>query len=242
MHKIPNAQYNLAQPGSLSVRVATRVRSRMFEMFMAEFDPSETDQILDIGVTSEREYSSSNYFEALYPHKHQITAAGLDDASFLEDIYPGLRFRFADVRNLPFEDNTFDYVHSSAVLEHVGGYLSQQQMLSECLRVARKGVCLTTPNPWFPIEFHTQIPLLHWLPKPWFRRILISLGQSDLASEDNLNLTTEGEIRRMSISHENWSFRFASAKLLGLKSNLVVFARKGVPGATDPRRLGSSPL
>lgn len=226
MRKTPNAQYNLARPDSLSVRVATRVRCRMFEMFMAEFDPSETDQILDIGVTSDREYSSSNYFEALYPHKHTITAAGLDDASFLEDTYPGLRFRFADVRNLPFDDNAFDYVHSSAVLEHVGDYLNQQKMLSECLRVARKGVCLTTPNPWFPIEFHTQIPLLHWLPKPWFRRILIWRGQSDLALEANLNLITESEIRRMCANHPGWSYRFASAKLLCLKSNLIVFARK----------------
>lgn len=108
MRKMPNAQYNLAEPGSLSVRVANRVRHRMFAMFMAEFDPSETEQVLDIGVTSAQQYSSSNYFETLYPYKHRITAAGLDDARFLEDIYPSLHFQFADVRSLPFDDNTFD--------------------------------------------------------------------------------------------------------------------------------------
>jgi ubiquinone/menaquinone biosynthesis C-methylase UbiE len=233
MRKVPNAQYNLAEPRSLSVRVATRMRHRMFGMFMAEFEPSEADQILDIGVTSDQTYSSSNYFEALYPYKHRITAAGLDDASFLEDLYPGLRFQFADACRLPFDNNVFDYVHSSAVLEHVGGYRNQQQMLLECLRVARKGICLTTPNPWFPIEFHTQMPLLHWLPKSSFRSILLLCGQRELASEANLNLITEREIRCMSTNQPGWSFRFASTRLLGFKSNLVVFARNLAHGGRN---------
>src|ERR1035437_7728857 len=96
MYKKPNAQYNLADPGSMSVRVATRVRSRIFAMFMEEFSPTETDEVLDLGVTSDQSYESSNYFESLYPYKNRITAAGIDDASFLSDTYPGVRFQFAD--------------------------------------------------------------------------------------------------------------------------------------------------
>src|ERR1017187_1176600 len=91
MYKKPNAQYNLADPSSLSVRLATRVRARMFAMFMSEFNPTATDDVLDLGVTSDESYASSNYFEALYPYKNRIPAAGLDDASFLSNIYPGLR-------------------------------------------------------------------------------------------------------------------------------------------------------
>jgi hypothetical protein len=161
MYKKPNAQYNLADPGSMSVRVATRVRSRIFAMFMEEFSPTETDEVLDLGVTSDQGYESSNYFESLYPYKNRITAAGIDDASFLSDTYPGVRFQFADALNLPFDASTFDYVHSSAVLEHVGSYANQQRMVAECLRVARKGICLPTPNRWFPLELHTQLPM-HW--------------------------------------------------------------------------------
>ena len=89
-------------------------------------------------------------------------------ARFLEQMYPGVRFLIADALNLPFSDGSFDYVHSSAVLEHVGSAANQKRMVAECLRVARKGVCLTTPNRWFPVEFHTQLPLVHWLPKPAF--------------------------------------------------------------------------
>jgi hypothetical protein len=61
-----------------------------------------------------------DYFEMLYPYKDKIVAAGIDDARFLEELYPGLRFVHADALDLPFEDGAFDYVHSSAVLEHVG--------------------------------------------------------------------------------------------------------------------------
>src|SRR5437016_4435279 len=92
----PNAQLNLAAPGSLSVRVATRVRRRMFDVFFQTLAPGERDTVLDIGVTSDQSYESSNYFEALHPWKHRITAAGLDDAGFLERQYPGVRFVPAD--------------------------------------------------------------------------------------------------------------------------------------------------
>lgn len=79
-----------------------------------------------------------------------------------------------DARDLPFPDNSFDYVFSNAVIEHVGGRDGARQMLAESVRVARLGAFHTTPNRWFPFETHTRLPLLHWLPRRWqpaaFRR------------------------------------------------------------------------
>jgi hypothetical protein len=226
MARTVNAQYNLAQPDSLAIRIATKVRGDMFRMFAARFPFTETDLVLDLGVTSDQSYASSNYFEQLYPWKDRITAAGIDDARFLEDQYPGLRFVHADALDLPFPDASFDYVHSSAVLEHVGSFENQRRMIAECVRVARKGICLTTPNRWFPVEFHTQLPLLHWLPKAWFRRILSGMGQKELAREENLNLMTERELREAVKDIESWSFQVEHARLAGLKSNLVLFGRR----------------
>lgn len=221
-----NAQYNLARPDSLSIRIATKVRHDIFRMLSREFDFASTDLVLDLGVTSDQSYTSSNYFEMLYPYKDRIVAAGIDDARFLEELYPGLRFVHADALDLPFEDGAFDYVHSSAVLEHVGCFENQRRMVAECVRVARKGICLTTPNRWFPVEFHTQLPLLHWLPKTWFRRILQGLGQTELAKEKNLNLMTERDLRKAVEGVSDWSFIFDEARLLGLRSNLVLFGRR----------------
>src|SRR5215467_12489262 len=97
----PNAQYNLSAPDSLVARVAADVRGKLYESFAREFRFDEFDEVLDLGVTSDRSYSSSNYFERLYPYKHRITAAGIDDARFLEDQYKGVRFVYANALELP---------------------------------------------------------------------------------------------------------------------------------------------
>src|SRR5690349_90505 len=108
---MPNAQYNVASPESLPVRIAGRQRRRMFEMFVGTCAPGPNDTILDVGVTSDQTYSHSNYLEAWYPCKDRITAVGIDDAAFLEQIYPGLQYVHADGRDLPFPDGAFDHVH-----------------------------------------------------------------------------------------------------------------------------------
>jgi len=62
MSKKPNAQYNLAKPDSLAVHAATRVRRKMFEMFMSRFNPSKSDEILDIGSNVRSELSVFKLF------------------------------------------------------------------------------------------------------------------------------------------------------------------------------------
>jgi len=221
----PNAQYNYAKPGSLSVRVAADMRKRMFDRFMRALRPTEKDTVLDIGVTADESYESSNYFEAFYPHKHRIVAAGIDDARFLERKHPGVQFHRADALNLPFADGSFDLVHASAVWEHVGSFENQSRMLSECLRVARRGVFLTTPNRWFPIEFHTQLPLVHWLPKPLFRALVARTRYAALADEAHLNLLTPLEVRKLARRHPGWRFHVESTRLLGWPSNILMMAQ-----------------
>jgi len=224
--RTPNAQYNLAAPDSLAVRTSARVRAQMFATFMAEFQPAPEETLLDIGVTSDQSYSHSNYFEASYPHKDRITAAGIDDCKFLEQLYPGVTFKFANALDLPFADRSFDLVHSSAVLEHVGSRECQARMIAECLRVARRGICLTTPNRWFPIEFHTQVPLLHWLPTPVYRAIYRAIGLQFFAQEENLNLMTRRNLLTIARAHPNWRFVVRFGRLLGLNSNLILCAHR----------------
>ena len=223
---LQNAQYNVAAPNSLPVRVAGHQRRRMFESFLAYSAPGPNETILDVGATSDQSYSHSNYLEAWYPHKSCITAVGIDDASFLERLYPGLRFVPADGRDLPFSDGAFDHVHSSAVLEHVGSQPNQAKFLRELWRVTRKTLFVTTPNRGFPIEFHTVLPLIHWLPPASFRAVLRRTGRGFFAEEENLNLMMRGDLQRAAAAAGIRGAEVRSLSLLGWPSNLLLVARK----------------
>ena len=72
-------------------------------------------------------------------------------------------WRQADAMQLPFRDKAFDLLMSVAVIEHVGSREKQRALLYEMCRVG-KAFCVWTPNRWYPLEFHSLIPLLHWLP------------------------------------------------------------------------------
>ena len=84
-----NAQYNLAAPDSLPARIAGQQRHKMFGAFVAFAGPGPTDRILDIGVTSDRGYDHSNYFEAWYPDKASVEACALGDNASAEGIVSG---------------------------------------------------------------------------------------------------------------------------------------------------------
>jgi len=225
-NQTPNSQYNVAQPGSWAVRLAEYQRRRMYRRFREETGIGETDSVLDVGVTSDRSYAASNYLEAWHPQKHNVTAMGIDDASFLEDLYPGMKFVHGNGLNIPFGDRHFDVVHSSAVLEHVGSADNQRRFVSECARVAGRAFFLTTPNRWFPVEFHTVLPLVHWLPKRLFRRLLRSIDMEFFAEESNLNLVGSRELRALAQGLDGFETKVCSVRLGGWPSNLLLFGRR----------------
>ena len=143
----------------------------------------------------------------LYPYKDKIVAAGIDDARFLEELYPGLRFVHADALDLPFEDGAFDYVHSSAVLEHVGCFENQRKMVAECARVARKGFCLTTSTAGFRSNFTPNCRFCTGCRRHGSDSSLRRLEQPEIAKEENLNLMSERDLRKTVAGDSGWSFR-----------------------------------
>ena len=217
----PNKQLNLTVPGSLPVRIGSYQRRRMYERFLSKTKVDVVDKILDVGVSVDVTYETSNYLEQW----SAITAVRLDDAAHLERLY-GVRFIRANGLHSPFRDSAFDVVHSSAVLEHVGSFRNQISFVQECCRVARRWVFLTTPNRWFPVEFHTVLPIVHWLPKRAFRVLMRATGYSFFADENNLNLLSMKEVRAICARVNGFVFEVSSVSLLGWPSNILLTGRR----------------
>lgn len=211
-----------ARFGALVELVSTFARKRMFRSFMAAAVLCIDTTVLDVGVTSNRR-ADSNFFEKMYPWPDQITAVGLDDASFLEHDFPGLKFVRADALNLPFEENSFDLAVSFAVIEHIGSRERQRQFVSELNRVSR-AFFITTPNRWYPLEFHTLLPFVHWLPPETFRAILRRLNFKSYAREETLNLLDEKEL--LALMPSGVEAGIIKFRLLGMVSNLMLYAHK----------------
>lgn len=206
-------------------RVVLRARKKMFHLFMETFNPKEKDKILDAGVAPVKgiygvKTVTNNFFEHLYPYKKQITATSIEDGKQLEEIYDGLTFVQTQPYSTPFTDRQFDIVFCNAVVEHTGSREQQKDFIGEYCRVAKK-FFFTTPNRWFPIEPHSALLLIHWLPVNWFRRILKFLGKDALAEESILNLLTATEF--ISLFPIGVKLQLMRIKTFGMTSNLVVF-------------------
>ena len=157
-------------------------RKKFYRAFMDQMAPSATMSILDVGVTPDQSAADSNFFEKWYPHPECITATSIEDASHLESLHPGLTFVQTSGDGLPFEDDHFDIAFSTAVIEHVGDRERQRQFLAELLRVSKR-FFITTPNRWYPVELHTYVPFLHWLPQHRHQEALRRSGQGPVGHD-----------------------------------------------------------
>jgi hypothetical protein len=147
-------------------RVSLRSRRRKLERFLDLLAPGPDTTVVDVGVTNAPfgGGSTDNFFEAMYPWPERITAVGNTELDVFAAAFPQVRAVRADGRELPFADGEFDIGFSNAVVEHVaGGREGQRRFVHELCRVARR-VYVTTPNRWFPLEVHTLLPFVHWLP------------------------------------------------------------------------------
>jgi SAM-dependent methyltransferase len=176
----------------LADAISLRSRRRKLRLLLDELQPGPRTTVLDVGVDEvgfgdaggQAGCRTHNILEELYPWPHQLTALGLHDGAAFRARYPAIRYVQGDACALPFPDDAFDIVYANAVIEHVGGAERQRLLVDEALRVGRR-VFVTTPNRWFPLELHTGLPLVHWLPEPAAARVYAALGKG-WAAENHL--------------------------------------------------------
>src|SRR5579884_4212345 len=162
----------------VAAQVSLRSRERKLRLFLELLRPGPETTVVDVGVTDAPfgDGSSDNFFEAMYPWPERVTGVGQTELDRFAAAFPRVRAVRADGRNLPFGDAEFDVGFSNAVVEHVaGGRDGQRRFVHELCRVSRR-VFVTTPNRWFPLEVHTLLPFVHWLPARPRTRILRAAG------------------------------------------------------------------
>ena len=170
--------------GGLAARASLWNRRRKLALFMETMRPGPETRVVDVGVgdtgfgTEPGVASSHNFFEALYPWPERITAVSDVPLPNFAREFPMVRCVTASGTELPFEDDAFDLAFSNAVVEHVGGRDQQRRFVAELCRVAPR-VFVSTPNRWFPVETHTLLPFIHWLPRPAADRAFDALGRDN---------------------------------------------------------------
>jgi hypothetical protein len=191
--------------------------------FLELVQPKPTDLVLDVGVTDSA-WRSGNFLESHYPWPSQITAIALEAMPTFERTFPEVRFVVADGRSLPFEAKSFDIGFSNAVVEHVGSRQDQKRFIEELVRTCRT-VFVATPNGGFPVDPHTLLPFVHWLPRRIRHPLLRWSGNGHWASEAALNPLRAGALR--SLFPADCDVRIDKQRVLGMTTVLVAIAGSG---------------
>lgn len=207
---------------TLARKVSAIARRRVYELFIQKVMPRSEDRILDVGATDDQGIES-NMLEQLYPHREKLTCLSLSDGKAILAAFPGMQHVQAAVgKPFLFADNAFDIVYCNAVLEHVGSRERQREFVRELCRVAPRRF-VVVPNRMFPIEHHTCLPLIHYLPNAWFRKLLRGTRYDAWSHEENLNYISAAELRAMWPDGNRPTIVYAGIGLGPWKSNLVAF-------------------
>jgi hypothetical protein len=209
---------------ALRRRVHASSRARRHAFFMRVARPRPGDSVLDVGVTDLSGYGA-NLLEQVYPWPERITAAAIEPLHAFPQAFPEVTVVQTDGRTLPFADGSFDLVYSNAVLEHVGDAEAQRAFLAEVARVGRRVLFVTTPNRCFPVDSHTLVPFVHWLPPRVRDAVYARLDVGDWV-RGRLRLVSAGELERLAALAGWPPHDVAGQRLLGLTSVLVLSSRR----------------
>ena len=138
---------------------ANKLRARRFRLFEALVENMPRPlRILDVGGTNDfwvqRGWAGRNDV--------QIFSLNLIPETTR---HANIKPLAGDATNLSqFDDGSFDVAFSNSVIEHLFTFENQRRMASEVQRVG-KALWVQTPNFWFPMEPHFQVPGWQWMPE-----------------------------------------------------------------------------
>lgn len=167
-----------------------RWREQRYRMFLELCAVRPDERILDVGAG---EGSALERFNSTNP----IVAVDLETEQ--RDWLQGenVTVQQADGTHLPFGDRSFPIVFSNSVIEHV----PQARQLSFAREIRRVGdrYFVQTPNRWFPIEPHYQMPFVQFLPERALRALnkRFTMGWRKKGEWYETTLLSASDLRRL---------------------------------------------
>ncbi len=185
----------------------------------------EGSKIIDVGTTPVKD-KHENFFLGHYKFPSNITCFSNQNLDILKELYPQLQTIMGDGRDTKLPSNSYDISISNATLEHVGSFSNQIKFVKEMYRIAKKRAIVITPNRFYPIDFHSTFPFIHWLPKNYHRKILKFFKYDFLAEEHNLNLLSKNDLKKICEISNFKNYEIIKMKFYGLTSNLILIINK----------------
>jgi len=215
----------LHKPSEFMNRIILKKRKEMLSIINQFYEKDELYDALDIGTTNDMEYYHSNYLiKNLKNIKtyRSISNQNIDSNFFTKTLNKSIleKFSIDEINNY-----SSDLVLSNATIEHVGNSANQLQMISNIITLTKKKFILITPNRYHPIDFHTQIPFIHWLPKKIHRKILSLIGLKFYSLEENLNLLSTTDLINFLNNFDNIEYKIQYINFLGFKSNCIILGK-----------------
>lgn len=215
-----NAHYSLVD------KIVIKKREEIIRIIQKTLPLNLLNSVVDIGTTQDDKYNSSNFIIknlGNFKEYKSISDQNIKNKFFSRSIQKSITDNFTDNEIKNFKS---DLVISNATIEHVGGFNNQIKMCENIIKLSNKYFVICTPNKYYPLEFHTKIPFLHYLPEKIYRIVLRKIGLDFFSNENNLNLLSKKKLIEImkKLNHQNYEIK--SINLLFFKSNLILIGYK----------------
>ncbi len=207
-------------------KILLKKRKEILIILKEFLNKKEINDILDVGTTDDEKNESSNYLvKNLGEDKYYKS---ISDQSITSNFF-SKSLKKSITENLTqdeIEKFKSDLVISNATIEHVGSFENQIKMCNNIISLSKKYFIIMTPNRFHPFEFHTKIPIIHWLPKKFHRSILRLFGLKFFAEEKNLNLLSEFDLRLIMKKCNKTNYEIKYVNFFSIKSNFILIGKK----------------
>lgn len=194
---------------------SANARKKRAELFRSYFKIESNTKILDLGSENGKNIFNVLQNTSYDPAKVYIADINQDAVEEGKRNYGFNAVLIDETGKLPFEDKFFDIVYCSSVIEHVTvvksdvwtwkdekefsreSWKRQKLFTDEIMRLGKQ-YFVQTPSKTFPIESHTWLPLVGYLPRKRFLPVLkLSNRFWVKQAEPDFNLLNEEDMKQL---------------------------------------------